>query len=92
MNCQCGCGHDGHDWHHALIGRKKGLKILDDPRNLVFVNHDEHIARTFDTPKWRRFFWELHCKIYGEASMLEWVEEVKRTTKLHKSRFDFMKG
>jgi hypothetical protein len=93
MNCQCGCGLPGHDWHHALLGRKKGLAILSDKRNLVFVNHFEHIARKFDNQKYKRFFWELHCQIYGEPAMQEWLDEVHRQApKLDRSRFSFVES
>ena len=72
--CSCGCGQQGHDMHHALIGRRKRFPELNAPRNLVPVNHWEHINRKFDNQKWRLFFWEHQCKKYGKDKMIEWVE------------------
>lgn len=74
--CRCGCGKDGSDLHHAFIGRKKGCPVLDDDRNLVLVNHNEHIARKFDTRDYRIRFWKMQCAFYGQPAMMEWVNSL----------------
>jgi hypothetical protein len=76
MICDCGCGKQGHDLHHAFIGRKKGFIELDDERNLVLVNHDEHIAGKFDTLEWRKKFWTRQLKRYGLVRMNAWICEL----------------
>lgn len=73
LSCDCGCGKPGHDLHHCFIGRRKGYPVLDDERNLVLVNHDEHIARKFDNVYWRRVFWKKQISRYGREDMYEWV-------------------
>lgn len=85
--CDCGCQSVGHDLHHCFIGRKKGVAILDDERNLVLVNHYQHIARAFDNLAWRRKFWKVQCERYGEKSMLEWVALIPEKMK---SRVDWL--
>ena len=87
--CDCGCFKNGHDLHHAFIGRKKGYPILDDERNLVLVNHDEHIARTFDTQRWRKRFWMVQTARYGLPAMLEWIDAVLAAG-LDRSRIDWL--
>jgi len=79
--CQCGCGKHGHDAHHAFIHNikragKSRYPQLNDQRNLILVNHDEHIQRKFDTRTWRQRFWKLQVERYGEAAMMEWVESL----------------
>ena len=74
--CDCGCGKPGHDLHHAFIGRRGGVRELDDERNLVLVNHDEHIARKFDNQEWRKKFWIIQRKRYTSEAMLEWLSKV----------------
>ena len=74
--CDCGCGKPGHDLHHAFIGRKAGIPELDDERNLVLVNHDEHISRMFDTIEWRKKFWKVQLKRYGLSRMEAWITEI----------------
>jgi hypothetical protein len=71
--CDCGCGKPGHDLHHCFIGRRKGYPILDDERNIVLVNHDEHIARKFDNLEWRRKFWRVQFFRYGKEKMYDWI-------------------
>lgn len=87
--CDCGCGQRAHDLHHCFIGRRKGYPILDDERNLVIVNHAEHISRKFDVMIWRVFFWEVQCLRYGEKAMLEWIYAVLAAG-LDKSRIDWL--
>ena len=72
--CECGCGQIGTDNHHALFGRQKRFPELNAQENLVLVNHDQHIAGTFDTWEWRRYFWKVQCKRYGEENMITWLE------------------
>jgi len=76
IKCECGCGNYAHDLHHCFIPDDKYLDLLSDERNLVYVNHDEHIARKFDNREWRIKFWKIQCDRYGEAAMLEWVNSL----------------
>lgn len=90
--CECGCGKEGQDAHHALIHhiKKQGktkYRELNDPRNLILVNHQEHINRKFDTREWRRKFWKMQVKRYGEASMMEWIDSLPEKLKY---RLDFV--
>lgn len=90
--CECGCGKAGEDAHHALIHhvKKKGrtkYPQLNDPRNLILVNHHEHITRKFDTRSWRQRFWKKQVERYGEAAMMEWVNSLPEKLKY---RLDFM--
>lgn len=90
--CECGCGKPGHDAHHALIHhiKKKGktkYHQLNDPRNLILVNHDEHIKRKFDTRHWRVYFWKKQVERYGEVKMMEWLNSLPEKIK---PRMDFI--
>ena len=89
--CDCGCGQDGHDLHHCFIRRRKGYPILDDERNLVFVNADEHRppVNKFNSVEWKRIFWFVQCGRYGTAAMQEWVDAVIASG-LDKSRIDWL--
>ena len=91
MLCDCGCGQQAHDLHHCFIRRRKGYPVLDDERNLVFVNADEHRppVKKFDVQIWRVFFWEVQCVRYGEKSMLEWIDAVLASG-LDRSRIDWL--
>jgi hypothetical protein len=89
--CECGCWQQGHDLHHCFIhnmkqGGKTKYPILNDPRNLVLVNHDEHIARKFDNIEWRKYFWEVQVDRYGYDKMMEWVNALPDKIK---SRMDW---
>lgn len=88
--CECGCGLPSSDRHHCLIPHlKRGGEILNDERNLVLVNHHEHVdLKKFDNLEWRRRFWKLQCRRYGEAAMLEWVNALPE--KMKKTRLDFL--
>lgn len=90
--CECGCGRRGDDAHHALIHhiKKRGktkYPQLNDQRNLILVNHAEHINRKFDTRAWRQKFWKKQVERYGEASMMEWVSSLPEKLK---HRIDFI--
>jgi hypothetical protein len=74
--CDCGCDLLAQDLHHAFIGRKKGQPHFDDERNLMHVNHWEHIERKFDNRQWRIKFWNIQCGRYGEEAMQEWLDEI----------------
>ena len=92
--CMCGCGGLGHDLHHAFIHNikhkgKSKYPELNDQRNLVWVNHWEHINRKFDTFEWRNKFWHIQCKRYGEKHMQEWLDSLP--AKLD-NRKDFTNG
>jgi hypothetical protein len=91
MLCDCGCRQWGYDLHHCFLGRRKGYPILDDERNLVYVNADEHRppVKKFDKQIWRVFFWEVQCLRYGEKAMLEWIDAVLAAG-LDKSRIDWL--
>ena len=72
--CESGSGKIGHDLHHCLIPRQKRFSTwLDVPENLVLVNHYDHIDGKFDTLEWRRGFWRVLCKRYGEPRMTAWL-------------------
>ena len=91
--CECGCRQQGHDLHHGLIHniKKNGVSkypILNDKRNLFLVNHWQHTARMFDTQEWRKYFWKMQIKRYGEAAMLDWIENLP--SKLKSTRLDFI--
>jgi hypothetical protein len=87
--CDCGCGQFAHDAHHALIHRNKRFSTwLDDPRNLILVNHDEHISRKFDNIEWRRRFWARQILRYGETSMFEWLNDMPQ--KMDRARIDWL--
>ncbi len=90
--CECGCGKQGEHAHHVFIHNikkngKSRYKELNDWRNLVLVNGDEHIKRKFDTRAWRQRFWKMQCERYGESAMMEWVNSLP--AKLS-NRLDFM--
>lgn len=90
--CECGCGKRGEDAHHALIHNiktkgKTKYRQLNDSRNLVLVNHAEHINRKFDNRHWREYFWRLNCERYGEEKMMEWLNSLPEKIK---PRMDFV--
>lgn len=90
--CECGCGKMGQDAHHALIHHikhkgKTKYKELNDPRNLILVNHLEHINRKFDTRNWRQRFWQKQVERYGVERMNEWLESLPAKLKY---RIDFV--
>ncbi len=87
--CDCGCKKYGNDLHHCFIGRMKGYPILDDERNLVLVEHNEHVARKFDNLKWRKHFWVIQCWRFGHPAMMEWIDAVLAAG-LDKSRIDWL--
>jgi len=73
--CECGCGLYAHDAHHCLIPNLKRFSAyLNDPRNIVLVNHSEHVGlRKFDCPEWRQKFWRRQVQRYGIISMMDFV-------------------
>lgn len=80
----------GTDMHHAFIGRKKGYPILDDYRNIVLVNHWDHINRVFDCRYWKSKFWALNVSRYGYAEMHDWANKVVEAG-LSRDRLDFLR-
>ena len=80
--CECGCGQIAHDVHHALIHNiKKGGKTkfpeLNDERNLILVNHWEHVElKKFDNAWWREYFWQVQVDRYGYDKMMEWRNSI----------------
>ena len=65
-------GMCGDDIHHAIINRQKGVKELDDPRNLLIVNRAYH--KHSDAA--RRDAWKRNCKRYGKSEMINWLNSV----------------
>lgn len=71
--CQV-CGiRQAEEAHHCLYGRRKGVKELNDDRNLQLVCRECHKfsgkAKSFEN---KINFWRWACRYYGEDSMLEW--------------------
>jgi len=86
--CESGSGKIGHDLHHCLIPRQKRYReYLDVCENLMLVNHYDHIDGKFDTYEWRRKFWRMQCKRYGEARMMAWINSLPPKLK---HRIDFI--
>ncbi len=87
--CDCGCGDFAHDCHHfAVPNLKRFSEWVNDERNIVLVNHTQHISRMFDCDEWRLRFWDLNVLRYGEESMLAW--KAAAPAKLDKNRFAFL--
>jgi hypothetical protein len=87
--CDCGCKLFAHDAHHAFIPQLKRFKAYaDDPRNIILLNHDQHISRMFDNNEWRRKFWRLNVLRFGAEAM----EDFRRSApaKMDKDRFAFL--
>ena len=75
--CECGCGLYAHDAHHALIPNlKRFSEYVNDKRNIILVNHDEHISRKFDCHEWRVKFYKRQVLRYGQEAMDEWVNSL----------------
>ena len=86
--CQCGCGFFAHDAHHALIPNlKRFSEYVNDERNIILVNHSEHISRKFDNQEWRKKFYRLQVLRYGEKVMAEWIASLPDKLK---HRLDFL--
>ncbi len=64
--------------HHAIYGRMKGVKELDDERNLLLVCQKCHSNVSYAT---RRLAWHLNCVRYGEADMEMWHDELPLLSK-----------
>ncbi len=73
--CECGCKLFAHDAHHCLVPNlKRFSEYLNDERNIVLVNHHEHVTlKKFDNHEWRVKFWKRQCLRYGKDKMMEWV-------------------
>jgi hypothetical protein len=92
--CECGCLLFCHDVHHFAVPNLKWLREnhndwVSDERNVVLLNHSQHISRMFDCQTWRVKFWKIQVLRYGEKAMMEWVKSAP--AKLDKSRFDFLR-
>ena len=75
--CECGCGCYAHDAHHCFIPNlKRFSEYLNDERNIVLVNHSQHVSRTFDTREWRQKFWKRQVLRYGQEAMNEWINSL----------------
>ena len=87
--CDCGCGLLAHDVHHfAVPNLKRFSEWVNDERNVVLVNHAEHISRRFDCDEWRLKFWKRNVLRYGITLMLLWKDAAP--AKLDKNRFSFL--
>jgi len=87
--CDCGCNQFAHDAHHfAVPNLKRFSEWANDERNIVLVNHDEHISRKFDNDEWRLKFWKRNILRYGITSMLAWKDAAP--AKLDNHRFSFL--
>lgn len=73
--CECGCGKQAHDAHHCFIPNLARLDTNDE-RNIMLVNHDEHISRKFDNRRWKLYFWNIQVERYGKDVMQEWVDSI----------------
>lgn len=76
--CECGCGLYAHDAHHALIPNlKRFSEYVNDKRNIVLVNHAEHVElRKFDNTEWRTKFYKRLVLRYGQSAMDEWLNNL----------------
>ena len=75
--CECGCNLYAHDAHHCFIPNlKRFSQYLNDERNIVLVNHSQHIARIFDNREWRNKFWKRQVLRYGNDKMNEWIKSL----------------
>jgi len=75
------CEHCGvsaaSDGHHSLIHRKKGVRELDLPYNIMWVCHKCHMSDgTLNSWDFKVKFWGTQCKRYGEIEMIKWLEGV----------------
>ena len=87
--CDCGCGLYSHDAHHAFVPNlKRFSEYVNDPRNIILVNHDQHISRMFDNAEWRLKFWKRNVLRFGAEAM----EDFRRSApaKMDKNRFAFL--
>lgn len=78
--------HDAH--HYAIPNLRRFSDYVNDERNIVLVNHAEHIVRLFDNDEWRLKFWKRNVLRYGITSMLAWKNAAP--AKLDKNRFSFL--
>jgi hypothetical protein len=60
--------------HHALIGRKKGVKELDCEYNFMCVCQECH-PKT-DTQEVKTWFWQVQCNRYGVEVMTKWIKSL----------------
>lgn len=87
--CECGCSLFCHDAHHAFVPNlKRFSEWVNDPRNIILVNHEQHISRMFDCPEWRLKLWKRQELRYGKDKMQEWLDAAP--AKLDKSRLSFI--
>jgi hypothetical protein len=61
--------------HHALIGRRKGVKELDCEYNYMCVCHECH-AGSADTQIVKSWFWMVQCERYGFETMTKWIKSL----------------
>ena len=75
--CECGCGRVAEDAHHCLIPNlKRFSEYVNDERNIVLVNHTEHISRKFDCHEWRVKFYKRQVLRYGQEAMDEYINSL----------------
>lgn len=73
-NCGTEISND-YEVQHCLFHRVKGMKILDDPRNLMIVCKACHPFT--NSHEVRCQFWEKQVIRYGVAKMVAWYNQVK---------------
>lgn len=66
------CGGDPEHAHHAIMNRKKGVKELNDPRNLILVCRRCHKHGW----EYRKRAWRINCERYGRKNMIDWLENI----------------
>jgi hypothetical protein len=65
------------DLHHALIGRRKGVKELDREYNYMVVCHECHVETgKLDTQTVKSWFWQVQCNRYGVEVMTKWIKSL----------------
>ena len=75
--CECGCGLAGQDAHHCFIPNlKRFSEYVNDERNIMIVNHDQHVSRKFDNLAWKKKFWKRQVLRYGQPAMDAWIESL----------------
>ena len=70
-NCEI-CGKQAHDFHHAVMGRRRKAKFLDNKHNILVVCRDCH-AHSDDAKK---VAWKILCDRYGRTEQIAWLESV----------------
>ena len=75
-------GHGGKvDYHHAIVTNADAMGLppaerikIDDPRNILLIDHDEHIAGRIPS---RGEASKILRSIYGESAVREWFYNIR---------------